>query len=57
MRLTEKQSEKFNELANDFNNKETRILLMKKFDNFKQSFSRITKNENPKGETFEGRHR
>ena len=41
MRLTEKQSERLNELAKDFNNIETRILLMKEFGDSKQVFSGI----------------
>lgn len=41
MKLTKKQSERLNELAKDFNNIETRILLMKEFGDSKQGFSGI----------------
>ena len=39
--LTRKRRERLNELAKDFNNRETRILLMKEFGDSEEAFSGI----------------
>ena len=41
MTLTQECRERLNELAKDFNNRETRVLLMKEFGDSKQAFSGI----------------
>ena len=41
MTLTQERRERLNELSKDFNNRETRILLMKEFGDSKQAFSGI----------------
>lgn len=41
MQLTQERRERLNELAKDFNNRETRILLMKEFGDSEEAFSGI----------------
>lgn len=41
MTLTQERRERLNKLAKDFNNRETRVLLMKEFGDSKQVFSGI----------------
>ena len=45
MTLTQERRERLNELAKDFNNRETRVLLMKEFGDSKQVFSGINEDE------------
>lgn len=41
MTLTQERRERLNELVKDFNNRETRVLLMKEFGDSNQAFSGI----------------
>ena len=41
MTLTQERRERLNELSKDFNNRETRVLLMNEFGDSKQAFSGI----------------
>lgn len=41
MQLTQERNKRLNELAKDFNNRETRVLLMKEFGDSEEAFSGI----------------